>query len=48
MTHLASDTGLVGTQSTYQVRIRHHTGVANTLATPQFIAQPVYDGLLQW
>jgi hypothetical protein len=41
MTHLAGDAGLVGTQSAYQVRIGHHTGVANTLTPPQFIPQPV-------
>jgi hypothetical protein len=41
MTHFTGDTGLVGTQSAYQVRIGYHTGVANTLATPQFIPQPV-------
>jgi hypothetical protein len=41
MTYFAGDTGLVGMQSAYQVRIGHHTGVANTLAPPQFIPQPV-------
>jgi hypothetical protein len=41
MTYLAGDAGLVGTQSANQFRIGHHTGVANTLATPQFIPQPV-------
>jgi len=41
MLDLTGDTGLVGTQSAYQVRIGHHTSVANTLAPPQFIPQPV-------
>jgi hypothetical protein len=46
MTHFAGDTGLVGTQSAYQVRIGHHIGVTNALTPPQFIPQPVQDGLL--
>jgi hypothetical protein len=41
MTHLTGDTGLVGTQRADQVRIRHHIGLANALAPPQFIPQPV-------
>jgi hypothetical protein len=41
MLDLTGDAGLIGTQSAYQVRIGHHTGVANTLATPQFMPQPV-------
>lgn len=34
-------------ESAYQLRKWYHIGIANALATPQFMAQPVYDGLLQ-
>jgi hypothetical protein len=41
MTHLTGDAGLVSTQRADQLRIGHHTGLANALAPPQFIPQPV-------
>jgi hypothetical protein len=33
-------------EGAYQVGKWHPLGVANTLATPQLIVYPVYDGLL--